>query len=142
MNHGGTPPAATIVPMTEPADVPTTTSALPGSPPVSSTSAYSAPGSHAPPVTPPAPRTRPTLEPRRGREAAANPAASLVFPWTALHRQVVITGAVERVADAEADAYFAARPHGSKLGALASPQSQPIMSRAVLDQARAQLARR
>jgi pyridoxamine 5'-phosphate oxidase len=82
------------------------------------------------------------LESRKGREAGANPAASLVFPWTALHRQVVITGAVERVADAEADAYFAARPHGSKLGALASPQSQPIMSRAVLDQARAQLARR
>src|SRR2546421_1313801 len=70
MNHGGTPPAATIVPITEPADVPTTTSALPGSHPVSSTSAYSAPVSHAPPVTPPAPRTRPTFMERLYRRRA------------------------------------------------------------------------
>jgi pyridoxamine 5'-phosphate oxidase len=82
------------------------------------------------------------LESRKGRDTAANPAASLVFPWQALHRQVVVNGAVERVDDKEADAYFATRPHGSKLGALASPQSQVIASRAALDQARAQLARR
>jgi pyridoxamine 5'-phosphate oxidase len=82
------------------------------------------------------------LESRKGRDAAANPSAALVFPWTAMHRQVVVTGAVERVPDDEADAYFASRPHGSQLGALASPQSQVITSRAVLDQARGQLARR
>jgi pyridoxamine 5'-phosphate oxidase len=82
------------------------------------------------------------LESRKGREAAANPHASLVFPWVPLHRQVVVTGAVERLSDKEADAYFASRPHGSQLGALASPQSQIIPSRAVLDHARAQLARR
>jgi pyridoxamine 5'-phosphate oxidase len=82
------------------------------------------------------------LESRKGREAAANPAASLVFPWAQLHRQVVVTGAIEPVADEEADAYFASRPHGSRLGALASPQSQVIPSRAVLDEGRAELERR
>jgi pyridoxamine 5'-phosphate oxidase len=82
------------------------------------------------------------LSSRKGREVAANPSASLVFPWLALHRQVIVTGSVERVDDKEADAYFATRPHGSQLGALASPQSQVIASREVLDQARAQLARR
>jgi pyridoxamine 5'-phosphate oxidase len=82
------------------------------------------------------------LDSRKGRDVAANPYASLVFPWIALHRQVIVNGAVERVADAEADEYFATRPHGSQLGALASHQSQVIPSRAVLDQARAELARR
>src|SRR6185503_17103887 len=55
------------------------------------------------------------------------------------HRQIVVTGAIEPVPDAEADAYFASRPHGSRLGALASPQSRVIPSRAVLDEARAAL---
>jgi|SRR5947209_8359433 len=82
------------------------------------------------------------LESRKGREVAANPWAALVFPWPALHRQVVVTGAVEHVGESEADEYFAERPHGSQLGALASPQSQVIASRAVLDHARAQLERR
>ena len=79
---------------------------------------------------------------RKGREAAANPHAALVFPWTQLHRQVNVTGRVEPVDDAEADAYFASRPRGSRLGALASPQSRVIPSRAVLDEARAELERR
>jgi pyridoxamine 5'-phosphate oxidase len=82
------------------------------------------------------------LESRKGRDVAANPHASLVFSWIPLHRQVVVTGAVERVSDKEADAYFSSRPHGSRLGALASPQSQVITSRDVLDHARGQLARR
>jgi pyridoxamine 5'-phosphate oxidase len=82
------------------------------------------------------------LESRKGRETAANPYAALVFPWTQLHRQVIVTGAVGRVDDEEADAYFASRPRGSRLGALASPQSQVIPSRAVLDEARAELERR
>ena len=82
------------------------------------------------------------LQSRKARDVAVNPFAALVFTWIPLHRQVVVAGAVERVDDKEADAYFATRPHGSRLGALASPQSQVISSRAVLDQARAQLARR
>ncbi len=73
---------------------------------------------------------------RKGREALANPRAALVVPWIDLQRQVVVAGDVERVDDAESDAYFASRPHGSKLGALASPQSQVIASRAELDAAR------
>jgi pyridoxamine 5'-phosphate oxidase len=82
------------------------------------------------------------LESRKGHDIAANPHAALVFPWTQLHRQVIVTGAVEPVDDAEADAYFASRPRGSRLGALASPQSQVIPSRAVLDGARADLEER
>src|SRR4051794_3537589 len=62
------------------------------------------------------------LQSRRGRDTTANPLASLVFSWIPLHRQVVVDGAVERVDDKEAEAYFASRPHGSRLGALASPQ--------------------
>ncbi len=79
---------------------------------------------------------------RKGREALANPRAALVVPWIDLQRQVVVAGDVERVDDAESDAYFASRPHGSKLGALASPQSQVIASRAELEAARATLLER
>jgi pyridoxamine 5'-phosphate oxidase len=82
------------------------------------------------------------LDSRKGRDVAANPHGALVFTWTPLHRQVVVTGTVEHVEDAEADAYFASRPHGSRLGALASSQSAVIPSRAVLDEARAELEQR
>jgi pyridoxamine 5'-phosphate oxidase len=82
------------------------------------------------------------LDSRKGREIAANPHAAVVFPWTQLHRQVIATGAVEAVDDAEADEYFASRPRGSRLGALVSPQSRVIPSRAVLDGARAELEQR
>lgn len=76
---------------------------------------------------------------RKGREADDNPAASLVFPWHDLQRQVVVCGRVEPVDDSESDAYFATRPRGAQLGALASPQSQVISGRAVLEEARAAL---
>jgi pyridoxamine 5'-phosphate oxidase len=76
---------------------------------------------------------------RKGRELAANPVATLVFPWIDLQRQVIASGHVERVPAAESDAYFATRPHGSQLGALASPQSQVVGSRAELEAARAGL---
>jgi pyridoxamine 5'-phosphate oxidase len=79
------------------------------------------------------------LRSRKGREALENPWGSLVFPWLRLHRQVVVTGRVEPVDSADADAYFATRPHGSKLGALASPQSEVIADRSALDSARAAL---
>jgi pyridoxamine 5'-phosphate oxidase len=75
------------------------------------------------------------LESRKGRDALANPSAALVFDWIELHRQVVVTGSVERVSEAESDAYFASRPRGSQIGAHASRQSRPIASREELDDA-------
>ena len=79
---------------------------------------------------------------RKGRDAAANPHAALVFDWIELERQVVVTGTIERVADAEADAYFASRPRGSQIGAHASPQSSVIGSREDLDAACAEASDR
>ncbi|GAA1807171.1 pyridoxamine 5'-phosphate oxidase [Planosporangium flavigriseum] len=79
---------------------------------------------------------------RKGREALSNPYASLVFPWFAIHRQVVVCGSVERVDRADTEAYFALRPRGARLGAWASPQSQVIESRQVLDDAWAEMDQR
>ena len=69
---------------------------------------------------------------RKGRELAAHPWAALQFHWVEMERVVRIEGRVERVAEAESDAYYASRPLDSRLGTWASPQSQPITSRAVL----------
>lgn len=69
---------------------------------------------------------------RKGRELAGNPWAALQFHWVELERVVRIEGRVERTSDAESDDYFNSRPLDSRLGAWASPQSQPIASRAVL----------
>ncbi|MGJ7414839.1 pyridoxamine 5'-phosphate oxidase [Streptomyces cinereoruber] len=69
---------------------------------------------------------------RKGRELADNPYASLLFPWHPAARQVVVTGRAERVGRDETVAYFRTRPHGSRLGAWASPQSSVIGSRAEL----------
>lgn len=77
------------------------------------------------------------LRSRKGRDAAENPRGALVFPWLDLRRQVVATGAVEQVPAGEADAYFASRPLGARLSALASPQSEAIASREELDRRRA-----
>jgi pyridoxamine 5'-phosphate oxidase len=71
-------------------------------------------------------------ESRKGRELATNRAAALQFHWVELERVVRIEGHVEKVSDADSDAYFASRPLDSRIGAWASPQSQPISSRAVL----------
>jgi pyridoxamine 5'-phosphate oxidase len=73
-------------------------------------------------------------ESRKARDLATHPFASLVLYWEPLHRQIRIEGSVEQVTAVESDAYFATRPRGSQLGALASPQSQPIASRAELEE--------
>ena len=57
----------------------------------------------------------------KARQLAAHPSAAAAFGWLELHRQVRVRGAIERVADADADAYFASRPRGSRIGAWASP---------------------
>lgn len=79
---------------------------------------------------------------RKGRDLAANPHASLVFPWYPLRRQVVVTGTVVEVEQARADEYFASRPYGSRIGAHASRQSSAIAGRSVLEEARAELEAR
>jgi len=79
---------------------------------------------------------------RKGAEATANPRGALTFGWVDLQRQVCVTGRVERVADAEADAYFASRPRGSQLGAHASSQSSVVASRAELERRLEELGRR
>ncbi len=73
------------------------------------------------------------LRSRKGRQAAANPQAALTFPWIDLQRQVGVSGRLEAVAGAEADAYFASRPRGSQLGAHASPQSEVVADRGELE---------
>jgi pyridoxamine 5'-phosphate oxidase len=78
---------------------------------------------------------------RKGRDVAENPRAALVFPWLDLERQVVVTGLVERTSRAETEAYARSRPHGSQLGAWASPQSQVVAGRGVLEERRAELER-
>ncbi len=77
---------------------------------------------------------------RKGRELAVNAYAALVLFWEPLHRQVRVQGRVERVTAEESDAYFASRPRGSQLGAIVSPQSQPIASRAVIEEGLAKLS--
>ncbi|GIJ08178.1 pyridoxamine 5'-phosphate oxidase [Micromonospora andamanensis] len=72
---------------------------------------------------------------RKGVEVAANPYASLLFPWFPIQRQVIVTGPVERLDRAQTEAYFASRPRGSQLGAWASAQSSVLPDRATLDDA-------
>lgn len=70
---------------------------------------------------------------RKASDLARNPAASVVFPWQALGRQVRLEGRAERVSESESDAYFATRPRGAQLSAWASKQSDVIPSRADLE---------
>ena len=72
-------------------------------------------------------------ESRKGRDLAANPYASVVFPWFAMWRQATAVGPVETVSAEDSDAYFASRDRGSQLGAWASPQTQAIPDRAWLE---------
>jgi pyridoxamine 5'-phosphate oxidase len=81
-------------------------------------------------------------ESRKAVELAENPRCSLLFPWHQLERQVRVEGTATRLTDAENDAYFATRPRGSQVGAWASPQSEIVPSRAVLDTAYEQVLTR
>ena len=79
---------------------------------------------------------------RKGHQLDANARAALCFHWVALDEQIRVEGPVERVADAESDAYFAARPRGSQLGAWASEQSQVLPSRETLEERYREIERR
>ena len=70
---------------------------------------------------------------RKGQDFEDNPRACLLFYWSQLWRQVRIEGEVEKVSAAESDEYFHSRPLGSKIGAWASDQSQPVESREQLE---------
>lgn len=78
---------------------------------------------------------------RKGREAAANSSAALLFYWPQLERQVRVEGVLSRVSATESDEYFATRPLGSRHAAIASPQSDVIASRAALEARYAEAAR-
>jgi pyridoxamine 5'-phosphate oxidase len=72
---------------------------------------------------------------RKGRELLANPRCALLFPWHPLERQVRVEGHAAELSRAEVEAYFAARPRGSQLGAWASHQSTVVSGRAELEEA-------
>lgn len=74
-------------------------------------------------------------ESAKARDLDARPSAAAVLVWLPLERQVRLSGPVTRVERAETEAYFAARPRGSQLGAWASPQSRVVPSRAALEDA-------
>ena len=71
---------------------------------------------------------------QKGQELAANPYAAVTFHWVELERQVRISGRVEKVTEAESDAYFQSRPSQSRIGAWSSPQSNVISSRDALEE--------
>jgi pyridoxamine 5'-phosphate oxidase len=71
---------------------------------------------------------------RKAADLAAHPHAALGMFWEPMHRQIRVEGEIEKVTAAESDAYFAVRPRDSQIGSIASPQSQPIASRAALEE--------
>ncbi len=75
------------------------------------------------------------MDSQKGQELGAHPQAALVFYWKSSNRQVRVRGTVERVTDAEADAYFASRPKQAQIGAWASKQSAPLESRLAFEKA-------
>lgn len=79
---------------------------------------------------------------RKASDLTVNPAAALCFPWVALERQVVVTGAVSRVDREESAAYWSTRPRESQLGAWASEQSRVVGSRAELERRLAEVSER
>lgn len=81
-------------------------------------------------------------ESRKARELDENPRAAICVHWHALEEQIRIEGRVERLSDAESDAYFSSRPRGSQLGAWASKQSAPLPSRETLEEEYREIERR
>lgn len=81
-------------------------------------------------------------ESAKGRELLSAMKAAMCFHWKSLRRQVRIRGIVETVTDAEADAYYATRPRGSRIGAWASAQSRPLEGRFALEKAVAEYTAR
>ena len=79
---------------------------------------------------------------RKGQELAANPRCALLFPWHSLERQVRVDGTATPLPATEVAAYFGTRPRSAQLGAWASAQSQPVASRAALEQAYAEVEAR
>lgn len=71
----------------------------------------------------------------KGRQIAAQPIVALTFPWLELQRQVRVRGIAEPIPAADSDAYFAVRPRGAQIGAVASRQSAPVASREAMQQA-------
>jgi pyridoxamine 5'-phosphate oxidase len=82
------------------------------------------------------------FESAKGREVLSSMKAAMCFHWKSLRRQVRVRGPVEIVSDAEADAYYASRPRGSRIGAWASKQSRPLESRFALEKAVAEFTAR
>jgi pyridoxamine 5'-phosphate oxidase len=78
----------------------------------------------------------------KGVQLALSPHAALLFHWKSLRRQVRVEGTVDRVGDAQADAYFASRARDSQLGAWASDQSRPLDRRETFEQRFEEMARR
>lgn len=78
----------------------------------------------------------------KGRQLAANPVAAALFSWLPLERQVRLRGPVAKVDPAETARYFASRPRGAQLAAWASPQSEPLQSRAELERRLAEVTER
>lgn len=77
----------------------------------------------------------------KGQQLEENPRACLVFFWKELERQVRITGLIEKVSADESDLYFSSRPESSRIGAWASPQSQVIEDRSILENNEAELTK-
>lgn len=82
------------------------------------------------------------FESAKGREILGAMKAAMCFHWKSLRRQVRVRGPVEVVSDEEADAYYASRPRGSRIGAWASKQSRPLESRFALERAVAEYTAR
>lgn len=79
---------------------------------------------------------------RKGRALAGNPAVSILFPWYALQRQVIVLGTATPLPAERDDVYFASRPRGSQLSAWASHQSESVASRAALEEQMAEVTAR
>ena len=77
---------------------------------------------------------------RKGKEITKNPVGALIFFWPSLERQIRVEGTLEKTGKEQSETYFHARPKNSQIGAVASPQSQEISSREIIEQKWSNLA--